>query len=176
ALPIFKIKFSFILVHFNIILYHCTFRVMIFERSMILCLVVYNFVLVERNLLLFVIPYIIIIYSLRKEVDIMNYISVKAASEKWCISERRIQKLCEYPLNNTKSKLQRDFLVVMRYNRCKETIRTSPKPCTWRCAMYRYSNGQISLSDFKQPVGMNLKENNRWVKKAQTIPWLEIEH
>ena len=41
-------------------------------------------------MLLFVIPYIIIIYSLRKEVDIMNYISVKAASEKWGISERRI--------------------------------------------------------------------------------------
>ena len=41
--------------------------------------------------------------------------------------------------------------------------------------MYRYRNGQISLSDFKQPVGMNLKENNRWVKKAQTIPWLDIE-
>ena len=41
--------------------------------------------------------------------------------------------------------------------------------------MYRYSNGQISLSDFKQPVGMNLKESNRWVKKAQTIPWAEIE-
>ncbi|MDH7890735.1 reverse transcriptase domain-containing protein [Bifidobacterium catenulatum] len=29
------------------------------------------------------------------KVDIMNYISVKAASEKWGISERRIQKLCE---------------------------------------------------------------------------------
>ena len=42
--------------------------------------------------------------------------------------------------------------------------------------MHRYSNGQISLSDFKQPVGMNLKESNRWVKKAQTIPWPEIEH
>ena len=41
--------------------------------------------------------------------------------------------------------------------------------------MYRNSNGQISLSDFKQPVGMNLKESNRWVKKAQTIPWLDIE-
>lgn len=41
--------------------------------------------------------------------------------------------------------------------------------------MYKYSNGQISLSDFKQPVGMNLKENNRWVKKAQTIPWPEME-
>lgn len=41
--------------------------------------------------------------------------------------------------------------------------------------MYRYSNGQISLADFHQPAGMNLKESNRWVKKAQTIPWLEIE-
>ena len=49
------------------------------------------------------------------------------------------------------------------------------KPCTWGMGMYRYSNGQISLSDFKQPVGMNLKESNRWVKKAQTIPWPEIE-
>ena len=36
--------------------------------------------------------------------------------------------------------------------------------------MYRYSNGQISLADFKQPVGMNLEESNRWVRKAQTIP------
>ena len=45
-------------------------------------------------MLLFVIPYIIIIYSLRKEVDIMNYISVKAASEKWGISDRRIRVLC----------------------------------------------------------------------------------
>ncbi len=41
--------------------------------------------------------------------------------------------------------------------------------------MYRYSNGQISLTDFKQPAGMQLKEDNRWVKKAQTIPWNEIE-
>ena len=41
--------------------------------------------------------------------------------------------------------------------------------------MYRYSNGQISLLDFRQPVGMNLKESNRWVKKAQIIPWTEIE-
>src|SRR5574344_2480137 len=41
--------------------------------------------------------------------------------------------------------------------------------------MYKYSNGQISLADFKQPVGMHLKENNRWVKKTQTIPWPEIE-
>lgn len=41
--------------------------------------------------------------------------------------------------------------------------------------MYKYSNGQISLSDFKQPVGMHLKESNRWVRKAQTIPWLDIE-
>ena len=41
--------------------------------------------------------------------------------------------------------------------------------------MYRFSNGQIALEDFEQPVGMNLKASNRWVKKAQTIPWIEIE-
>ena len=41
--------------------------------------------------------------------------------------------------------------------------------------MYRYSNGKTSLLDFKQPVGMNLKESNRWIKKVQTIPWLDIE-
>lgn len=41
--------------------------------------------------------------------------------------------------------------------------------------MYKFSNGQISLSDFKQPAGMHLKESNRWVQKAQMIPWLDIE-
>lgn len=41
--------------------------------------------------------------------------------------------------------------------------------------MYKYSNGQICLADFRQPVGMHLKESNRWVKKAQTIPWPDIE-
>lgn len=41
--------------------------------------------------------------------------------------------------------------------------------------MYKYDNGQISIQDFGQPVGMKLKEENRWVKKAQTIPWRAIE-
>ena len=41
--------------------------------------------------------------------------------------------------------------------------------------MYRYSNGQISLSDFQQPMGMHLREDNRWVKKARIIPWNKIE-
>ena len=41
--------------------------------------------------------------------------------------------------------------------------------------MYRYSDGQISLTDFQQPLGMKLREDNRWVKKAQIIPWSKIE-
>lgn len=41
--------------------------------------------------------------------------------------------------------------------------------------MYKFDDGQISLKEFGQPVGMNLKENNRWVQKAQRIPWGEIE-
>ena len=61
------------------------------------------------------------------------------------------------------------------YNKRKGKEKNRAKALHLGDAMYRYSNGQISLSDFKQPVGMNLKESNRWVKKAQTIPWLEIE-
>ena len=41
--------------------------------------------------------------------------------------------------------------------------------------MYKFDNGQISLEDYGQPIGMNLKNCNRWVKHAQMIPWLEIE-
>lgn len=41
--------------------------------------------------------------------------------------------------------------------------------------MYKYDSGQIKLADFGQPVGMNLKEDNRWVIRAQQIPWGEIE-
>lgn len=41
--------------------------------------------------------------------------------------------------------------------------------------MYKYSNGQMSLTDFQQPMGMQLREDNRWVIKAQIIPWNEIE-
>lgn len=26
-----------------------------------------------------------------------------------------------------------------------------------------------------QPIGMNLEKGNRWIKKAQTIPWPAIE-
>jgi IS5 family transposase len=59
---------------------------------------------------------------------------------------------------------------------CKEKQQNRPKKLAREVdGMYKYSNGQISLSDFKQPVGMHLKESNRWVRKAQTIPWLEIE-
>jgi len=41
--------------------------------------------------------------------------------------------------------------------------------------MYKFSDNQISFSDFGQPVGMTMNPNNRWVKKAEQIPWAEIE-
>ena len=34
--------------------------------------------------------------------------------------------------------------------------------------MYRYGDGQISLTDFQQPMGMKLREDNRWVKKPRS--------
>lgn len=41
--------------------------------------------------------------------------------------------------------------------------------------MYKFGDGQISLTDFKQPIGMKMNSENRWVKKAGIIPWAEIE-
>lgn len=41
--------------------------------------------------------------------------------------------------------------------------------------MYRYSDGQISLTDFQQTLGMKLREDIRWTKKAQITPWSKIE-
>jgi len=42
-------------------------------------------------------------------------------------------------------------------------------------SMYKFGDNQISFSDFGQPVGMKMSAENRWVKKAETIPWGEIE-
>jgi hypothetical protein len=41
--------------------------------------------------------------------------------------------------------------------------------------MYKYQSKQISVMDFNMPLGMTLCSENRWVKKAATIPWDEIE-
>lgn len=42
----------------------------------------------------------------------MDYISVKAASEKWGISERRIQKLCEENRIEGTEKLGRAWMIL----------------------------------------------------------------
>jgi len=40
--------------------------------------------------------------------------------------------------------------------------------------MYRKNDGQISIAEFISPFG-KLDQNNRWVKKAEMIPWDRIE-
>ena len=43
--------------------------------------------------------------------------------------------------------------------------------------MYKFDrNHQYSLSNFNQPLGMEMNSENRWVKKAAMIPWDEIEN
>ena len=34
---------------------------------------------------------------------------------------------------------------------------------------------QFKLTDFNQPIGLKMNPENRWVKKAETIPWFAIE-
>ena len=36
-------------------------------------------------------------------------------------------------------------------------------------------NHQFGLTDFDQPIGLKMNPENRWVKKAELIPWEEIE-
>lgn len=41
--------------------------------------------------------------------------------------------------------------------------------------MYKFKDDQLSLTDFGQSVGLKLNPENRWIKKAQYIPWDAIE-
>jgi len=41
--------------------------------------------------------------------------------------------------------------------------------------MYKFADKQIRFEDFETPIGMKLTKDNRWVQKAEIIPWSEIE-
>jgi len=41
--------------------------------------------------------------------------------------------------------------------------------------MYKFTDHQLSLTDFGAAAGMKLNPENRWIKKAKSIPWEEIE-
>lgn len=41
--------------------------------------------------------------------------------------------------------------------------------------MYKFNDNQLSLTDFGAALGMKLNPENRWIKKAATIPWDKIE-
>ena len=36
-------------------------------------------------------------------------------------------------------------------------------------------NTQLSFDDFNQPVRLTMNPENRWVKKAELIPWIDLE-
>ena len=42
--------------------------------------------------------------------------------------------------------------------------------------MYRPQNAQqMSFEDFNQPLGMHMSPDNRWIKRADSIPWAKLE-
>ena len=42
--------------------------------------------------------------------------------------------------------------------------------------MYKIQqNIQLTFEDFDQPIGLSLNPENRWIKKAELIPWLKLE-
>ncbi len=56
-------------------------------------------------------------------------------------------------------------------------VRKSPKTLhLGEQRMYKFDrNHQFHLSDFNQPIGLKMNPENRWVIKATTIPWYDIE-
>lgn len=57
----------------------------------------------------------------------MNYISVKTASEKWSISERRIQKLCEENRIEGTEKFGRAWMIPKDAKKLVDERRTANK-------------------------------------------------
>ena len=41
--------------------------------------------------------------------------------------------------------------------------------------MYRFEEKQLSFTDFNQPQGLQMNPQNRWIQKAEMIPWDTIE-
>lgn len=41
--------------------------------------------------------------------------------------------------------------------------------------MYKTQTVQLSFDDFDQPMGLVMNPTNRWILKAETIPWAELE-
>ncbi|SDM02319.1 hypothetical protein SAMN05660299_00001, partial [Megasphaera paucivorans] len=41
--------------------------------------------------------------------------------------------------------------------------------------MYKTPSKQLSFEDFNQPLGLQMDPNNRWIKKAEFIPWNLVE-
>lgn len=62
----------------------------------------------------------------------MDYISVKAASEKWGISERRIQKLCE----------ENRIEGTLRFGRAWMIPKDAGKPADGRCTHRKAKDGE----------------------------------
>lgn len=59
----------------------------------------------------------------------MDYISVKAASEKWGISERRIQKLCEENRIDGIEKFGRAWMIPKEAKKPKDARKKFEKSC-----------------------------------------------
>ena len=70
-----------------------------------------------------------------------------------------------------------DVFTHIWYNRgAGKSLVFHKKPCTSEKPMYKFDrNHQFTLSDFNQPMGLKMNPENRWVIKAATIPWKEIE-
>lgn len=90
----------------------------------------------------------------------MDYISVKEAANKFDISQRRVQKLCESNRIDGCKMLSGVWLIPD----------TATKPCDERFAITYNSEDLISLADFCQKLSISLATGRNWVKTNKIQP------
>lgn len=61
------------------------------------------------------------------------------------------------------------------YNKCKENIKKQVKTLHLGEKMYCEMNNQISFMQYTFKDEFTLNSNNRWVKKAEMVPWKMAE-
>lgn len=90
----------------------------------------------------------------------MNYISVKEASEKFNISERRIQKLCETQRIQDCKKVSGIWLI-------PENVQ---KPIDNRCNLLSTDNDTINLQDLCNYLSISYATGRNWIKLGKITP------
>ena len=109
-------------------------------------------------LLLFVCTYIMLIINILEVI--MDYISVKEAAEKFGLSERRIQKLCETNRIEGCNMVSGIWLIPV----------TATKPSDKRFSVIPQTSDCITLKELCRELSISTATGRNWIKLGKLSP------